>query len=135
MTAQIHEILIFEGEVTSMAYCPPIPIGHPRIIEVDLEKADSDNFDDYILFSSACWREYQGKWEIKDGLFYLVDLRGKFQLLGKGPLLADWFSGVIRVPRGKMLKYIHMGFESVYEQEVHVKIEKGKVISSKVINN
>ncbi|MGI0015521.1 MAG: hypothetical protein ACREBU_19060, partial [Nitrososphaera sp.] len=34
MTAQIHEKLIIDGEKTSMAFCPPLPIGHPRIVAV-----------------------------------------------------------------------------------------------------
>lgn len=116
MTAQIHERLIFDGEETSMAFCPPLPKGHSRIIEIDPDKA---------LFSTACWRGYQGTWEIKDGQFYLVGLGGRFRLQGEEPLLADWFSGVLRIPRGEMLQYVHMGFGSVFEEEVHVKIVRG----------
>lgn len=50
-------------------------------------------------------------------------------------MLADWFSGVIRIPRGEMLHYVHMGFGSVFEQELHIKIERGVVVNSRVIDN
>jgi hypothetical protein len=72
---------------------------------------------------------------ILDRLFYLIGLRGQFMLVGNEPLLADWFSGVIRIPRGKMLHYVHMGFGSVYEQELHIKIEQGRVVRSRLIDN
>lgn len=134
MTAQIHERLIFDGQETSMAFCPPLPEGHSRVIEIDPDKAEHDDSDS-ILFSTACWRGYQGTWEIKDEQFYLVDLRGRFRLQGEEQLLADWFSGVLRIPRGEMSQYVHMGFGSIFEEEVHVKIVAGKVVALRVINN
>jgi hypothetical protein len=134
MTAQMHECLTYDGEETSMAFCPPLPMGHPRIIEVDPQQARQDASDS-ILFSTACWRGYQGTWEVRDGKFYLVSLRGRFRLQGYEPLLADWFSGVLRIPRGGLLQYVHMGFGSVYEEEVHVKIERGQLVASRLVNN
>jgi hypothetical protein len=134
MTAQLHERLIFNGEETSMAFCPPLPDKHPRILSADSGEAARDETD-FILYSTACWRCYQGTWEIKDGRFYLVALRGRFRLSPGEPLLADWFTGVIRIPRGKLLQYVHMGFGSVYEEEVHVKIERGVVVASRTIDN
>jgi len=117
-----------------MAFCPPLPEKHPRIIEIDPDKAEHDEAD-FIQFSTACWRGYQGTWEIKNGQFYLVGLRGRLRLQGKEPLLADWFSGVLRIPSGEILQYVHMGFGSVFEEEVHVKIVSGKVVALRVINN
>ena len=135
MTAQIHEILIYEGEELSMAYCPPIPEGHPRIVQVEVDKREYDPQEGKFLFSTGCWRRYQGSWEVKGGRFYLTGLRGLYQLVGDEPLLADWFSGILRIPRGKLLQYVHMGFGSVYEKELHVKIEQGVVVSSRMIDN
>jgi hypothetical protein len=134
MTAQVHERLILEGEETSMAFCPPLPENHARIRELDsaeLERASLPG----ILTSTACWRGYVGTWEIKGGWFYLVDIVGRYRLDGSGPILADWFTGVIRIPRGERLHYVHMGFGSVYEEELHVKIEKGEVVRSRVFDN
>lgn len=135
MTAQIPELLILNGTATTMTYCPPLPVEHPRIVEADQKSGAVAKEDSALLYSTACWRQYQGSWEIKDGRFFLTGLRGRLRLDGRDPLLADWFNGVIRIPRGKMLQYIHMGFGSVYEQELHIKIENGIVVDSRVIDN
>ena len=132
MTAQVGEILIFDGEEMSMAFCPPLPNLHPSIIELKDEDLENDNI---IIGSTACWRGYIGTWEIKNGWFYLTDITGRYKMADKNPILADWFSGVIRVPKGKLLQYIHADFASVYEQDTYIKIEKGKVINSKVVDN
>jgi hypothetical protein len=132
MTAQFGERLINEGEETSMAYCPPLPKGHPRIIRVEDQHI---RVEDRQFFSTACWRRYQGTWEIREGRFYLTGLRGRLRLLGDEALPADWFTGMLRIPRGKMLQYVHMGFESIYEEEVHVQIENGRVMTSRVVSN
>jgi len=134
MTAQVHEQLIFEGKETSMAFCPSIPEGHPRIIELSREELQSDNVDP-IIFSTACWRGYIGTWEVKEGQFNLVNIKGRYKLIGDDLIPADWFSGVIRIPQGELLHYVHMGFGSVYEEEIHLKIEKGKVVKSRVVDN
>jgi hypothetical protein len=134
MTAQIHEELILDGEKTSMAFCPELPDQDPRIVEIEPGEAKRDA-NSRMVFSTACWRGYQGTWEIRDGRFYLVGLRGRFRLRGAEPILADWFSGVLRIPKGEMLHYVHMGFGSVFEQEVHVKVERGLVTASRVVDN
>ena len=135
MTAQVHEDLIYEGEKTSMAFCPPLPATHPRIVELSEEEARDNNVDEGSVFSTACWREYIGTWEIKDGRFYLVDLKGVFKLDGDEPLFADWFTGVLRIPEGEMLHYVHMGFGSVFERERLVKIESGVVTKTSMLDN
>ncbi len=134
MTAQLHESLILEGERMSMAFCPPIPEDHPRIVKLTEEEMKELDLP-YLLFSTACWRGYIGHWEIKDGRFYLRKIAGCYKVIGDEPIFADWFSGIIKVPKGKLLHYVHMEFESVFEQELHIAIEKGKVVSSCVIDN
>ena len=124
MTAQVHERLIFDGVETSMAFCSPLPECHSRIIN---REQDS--------ISTGCWRGCQGTWEIREGRFYLAGLAGRFELVESDPLFAEWFTGVLRVPRGKMLAYVHMGFGSVYEEEVHIQVRHGVVTSTRVIDN
>jgi hypothetical protein len=131
MTAQIHETLILNGEETAMDFCPPLPANDPRIVEIDEEARDRES----ILFSTACWREYMGTWEIKDSTFYLVNLEGRLKLASESPIFADWFTGVLRIPQGDILHYVHMGFGTVYEKELHIKIEDGLVTESTTIDN
>jgi hypothetical protein len=129
MTAQIPEELILEGERTTMACCPELPEGHPRLVARDPGAAT-----DPVLTSTACWPGYQATWEIRAGRFYLVAVRGRYALQGEGPLFADWYSGVLRVPRGEVLHYVHMGFETVYEQELYIKVEQGVVVASRLVD-
>jgi hypothetical protein len=120
MTAQMHEKLILNGEQTSMTSCPEIPEWNDRITRSDKP-----------LMNTACWRGYVGTWEIKANMLFLVSLEGMYHLEGSEPLFADWFSGTLWVPRGKMLQYIHMGFESIYESELLIEVEKGLVVRRK----
>lgn len=139
MTAQRHEVLIVNGIERSMAYCPPIPRNHDLIIDINDVEMNEEQIKEFGLNEriscTDCWRDYVGTWEIKDNEFHLKDIEGKYKLLSKEKILADWFTGVIRIPKGEMLRYIHMGFASVYESEIHIQIEKGIVIKSKEIDN
>ena len=124
MTAQKHEILILNGEICSMAFCPPIP----------------ENLDNIIsrrryMSSTACWRGYIGEWEIKEGKFYLNRISGRLKKVDAKPIFAEWFSGVIRIPNGDLILGVNMGFGSVYEKEIHIKIAKGIVVKQREISN
>jgi len=134
LTAQVPEELIYQGEITVMTFCPELPEGHPRVAAVPEDELDRREIDP-IIFSTACWRQYIGTWEIREGCLYLVNLRGRWKLQGSDPLFADWFSGVLRIPRGEMLEYVHMGFGSVFEQEVQVKVERGLVTAERTVDN
>ncbi len=83
---------------------------------------------------SSCWRGYQGTWEIRDDRFYLVEVAGTPSYMGRAPILADWFTGVLRIPRGEMLAYRHMGFASQYEAELHIKVERGVVKERRLLS-
>ena len=132
-----------------MAFCPPLPLYDIHIVELsdkEIKEITSqfsrENFlsgkvksDDMIIYSTACWRQYVGTWEIKDGRLYLVGLKGRFKYVGDEPLFADWFTGVLRIPRGENIIYVHMGFGSVYEKELHVKVENGVVTNTRIVDN
>jgi len=127
MTAQQHEVLIIDGKRTSMAFCPPLPKTEPILQE-----------DGNITFmlDSSLWRGYVGTWVIKNDKFYLNEIKSySIRLVEKCPMLATWFSGTLRVPEGELLEYIHLGFGSVYEHELHIKIKKGIVIKTKTTDN
>lgn len=135
MTAQAHELLIVEGKETSMAFCPPLPESHPKLEELSTEEPQNqDNLPSFV-FSTACWRQYIGTWELKDGKFYLKDIKGRYRLTDNTPIFADWVTAVLRIPDGDVLHYVHMGFGSVYEFENHIKIENGVVTDERRIDN
>lgn len=91
---------------------------------------------------SAAWRGYQGQWAIRDGKLYLDALianpcsKPERQLPLKaffpgtsGPVLAEWFTGSLTVPQGKLVRYEHMGYASRYERYLVIKVERGKVVA------
>jgi hypothetical protein len=149
MTAQIREILVLDGRRLGMAFCPPLP--SPRrqtqgLSEQEKEAgrigawqrlaaASAGGSDDRFIGSTACWRRYRGTWEIIDDRLYLMHVEGRFERLGDLPLLADWFTGVLRVPVGDELLYVHMGFGSVYERELHIRVEGGRVTGRREYDN
>lgn len=124
MTAQAHEILILNGHKTSMACCPPLPEKEPRIVK-----------STQTTISSACWRGYIGTWEINQGRFFLVGLRGNYNLGEGEPIFAYWFSGEITIPEGEILNYVHGGFATVYEREQRITINGGVVVKTCTVDN
>lgn len=130
MTAQAHEILILDGEDTSMMTCPRLPKNHPRLIREFNHGWARRN----VTRSTACWRKYIGTWEIRNDTFFLRSVIGAYLLRGDEPLKADWYSGTLRVPRGERIQYVHMGFGSVYEEELYIRIRRGRVVTRNLRN-
>jgi len=135
MTAQIAERLHYDGEAHALCDTPLWEYFRLTGIEPDFESN-----------CTALWRGYVGTWEILDGRLYLVGLNG---ILKNGAIatvatffpnnpdrvFAHWYSGKLRLPRGKMLKYIHMGYASIYEEDVLITLDKGMVTNTKIRNN
>jgi len=137
-TAQFPDSLLYNGETVSIFSNPLEPFF----------TAENPRPDKLFKYScTACWRGYIAFWEIKDKTLYLVkviegtcsndapeiDMSKIFRK--KLPVEAVWFSGVLRIPRGKMLSYVHMGYGSVYEKELYLAFEKGKLIKEEIVDN
>ncbi|MBT7790418.1 MAG: hypothetical protein HN757_16225 [Calditrichaeota bacterium] len=136
MTAQIHEKIRYQGKRMRLASTPHFPEDHPRInlsTEKEVETLATDSKTE-IIFSTACWREYIGSWSIRRGKLYLTKLEGRFRLEGKEAPFADWFTGELRILSGKLLEYVHSGFNSVYEEEIILTVAEGVVKETDVIN-
>lgn len=146
-TAQFPEKLIRDGKELPM-YSTPLASYLEHHPDVKLPSPGAS--------STALWRGYVGTWSIKEDKLFLVKIEqqevtknkgGEFDFgwrevplnrifpKAKGPVLADWHNGVLRVPQGKELHYIHMGFESIYEEDMLFLIEKGRVIRSIELKN
>jgi hypothetical protein len=154
MTIQIHENLILDGQLIGMPCCPSLPFHHPRLVELTDEEiqvlwkrihtcnainrsagryiATSTDKLGLILASTACYRRYLGTWEVRDGQLFLISIEGSFKLLGSQPLLADWFTGLLRVPRGPIVdENVRTDFGSVYRKELHILVERGRVTGTR----
>lgn len=125
MTAQAHEHLILDGQPTTLACCPALPLEHPRLVRIP----------ERHIRSTGCWRGYVGTWEIRQDVLYLCSVDGLYSLSGDEPLLADWVTESLRVPCGKLLRYTHMEFLSVYEEECFITVEKGRVTGRRWVDH
>ena len=135
MTAQVHEKIRYQGKRMRLASCPHFPEDHPRIRHSSEKEVDNLKEDNktVIMFSTACWRGYIGSGSIRQGKLYLTKLEGHFRLEGKDALFAEWFTGELRILNGRLLEYVHSGFNSVYEQEIILTLEQGVVKETAVI--
>ena len=135
MTAQIGEKLCYEGHEVSMC-------SEPLGAYFELSGINPE-FD---FSCTALWRGYVGTWEIRDDRFYLIGLSGTLKDGTEATVatffpdfpervLAHWYSGQLRIPKGKMLEYVHMGYGSTYEEDLFITIEKGVVTKTSVQHN
>lgn len=135
MTAQIAEVLVFEG-VTHHMLATPLD---------DFFKLGGHN-PGFQANNTALWRGYVGSWEIVDHRLYLTQLRGRLKSgldasMGsvfpgfEVRVFAHWFSGTIRLPMGKLLQYVHSGFASRYERDVFLEIESGVLAYKRECHN
>ena len=135
MTAQIPENLIYEGQQVPMCTHPLsdyFALGGKHL------KSEMN--------CTALVRRYIGRWEIFDGRLYLIALHGKLEdgkeaslatLFPDYPdrVFAHWYSGTLRIPQGKRLNYVHQGYQSVFERDLYLEIERGIVRCSRIQHN
>lgn len=127
MTAQCREKLTYKGEAFSMATEPLCNY---------LKNRKEIKF---VAPSTACWRGYIGEWIIEDYKLYLVNINAyiegynevglDFLFPNKTRVFAEWFSGEIRIPHGKMLEYVHQGYASLFEKELSLILENGVLVN------
>ena len=133
MTAQIKELLLYKGKKIGMATEPLEPYLQNR---KDI---------DFLFRSTACSRGYFGIWELRDKKLFIIKLKGcikdykevdlNYLFPNKNEVFADWFSGDIRIPQGKMLQYVHLGYKSIFEKDLLLKLEDGVLVDERVIDN
>lgn len=135
MTAQIAERLIWDGQEHAL-------LSNPLSSYFELG-GDKPAFQST---STALWRGYVGTWEIKGDRLYMVALKGVLEDGREARLdtvfpgfpdrvFAHWFSGTLRVPQGKRLNYVHMGYASTYERDLILTLQKGVLVGQEVITN
>ena len=135
MTAQIAEKLLYQGRRVAMLTNP--------LTDYFALGGFNPRFESR---STALWRGYVGGWEIVDDRLYLVSLDGTLEDGTDATLetvfpgfpdrvFAHWYSGSVRIPQGKQLEYVHMGYASKFEQDLFLEIERGVVVATRVRQN
>jgi hypothetical protein len=130
MTAQLHERVLIEGKQETLCTEPLAPFLKRLKRKPEFERV-----------GSVLWRNYLGSWEIEDGRLYLIGLEATLiennrrkpatlETLFPGypdRVFAHWYSGRLRVPMGRLLKYRHAGFLSEWESDLFISVIKGHV--------
>ena len=103
--------------------------------------------------TDTCRRGYVATWEIRNDQLFIKSIEGAYQrrtfFLGRENVRyslrnifpragnriakATWYSGKLRIPKGKMTAYDD-GYDARFEQELIVTIEKGNVVKMVTID-
>lgn len=146
-TAQQPDVLLYDGKKYSL-------LANPLESYYNEERAKPRFFTRPGSVSTGNWRGYVATWKIEEDFLYLVNIDSWIceslgsekckkadlkELFGEKyqdeKVKADWFTGELRVPDGELLQYVHMGYGSIYEREIILKVEAGKITGKKVIDN
>ena len=139
-TEQIPDILIWKNDTISL-YSNPLG-SYPKLDDLNLFG------DQNAGYSTACWRGYIAEWKIIDNSLYLsniyscdyaysenkikADLKKLFpKEYYNGIVSANWYSGELSVPDGKLINQEL----KIYESEWILSLKKGTVINKKKFDN
>ncbi len=137
-TAQILDSLHYKGNKYDLLCDPLVPY-----FELFPGKQPSGK-----LSPSNNWRGYVSTWKIEDQKLLLVDVttaesydtqayvvRRKSVLRevfpGQEKVVAEWFSGLLVIPAGKMVSRAHRGYDYIYEKYLLVRVIGGTVTKEK----
>lgn len=128
-TSQIGDLLIYQGDTLLL---------HTNPLEQYLNSKTERAINDFPLewTSTACYRGYKATWLLSNDSLYLICLqKGCFsgtpeffnlkQEFGANRVFARWFTGKGIVPKGKLLRYVHSGYDSYFEKELVLTFNKG----------
>lgn len=137
-TEQVGDILIYEGDTMDL-------FSNPLEMYSGADSLRSKWFGNQNNFiNTACWRGYVAEWRIIENHLYLsniftcqfnddstkANLGDFFALTPEGYVQADWFSGTLYIPEGRLIQYAHSGYDGIFEFEKMIVIRNGKLTDS-----
>ena len=130
-TAQRPDKIIYQGQTYSL---------HSNPMEAYFSK-HPDKKPKTSQPSTALWRGYVATFEFKDEELFLKDIEVKYrdtienaykwrsvleEVFPEGEnLKIDWLTGLLVIPYGELVNYVHMGYGSTYENYILLEIDKG----------
>ncbi len=150
-TGQAPDVLIYDHKIYDL-FSNPLE----SYYKSEKEKPAFRVHPNIISVSSGNWRGYVATWEIVEDVLYLrgidawicdyskkimddckrADLKAIFGAkCENGKVQGDWFTGDLRIPDGKQLQYVHMGYGSVYERDILLTVKAGKIVGKTVVDN
>ncbi len=135
-TAQQPDILIYMEKKHSI-YTNPLEVYF---------KTYPDKRPKTSIISTGNWRGYVATFEIIDSTLFLRDIEvvggdGKNGLRtrsamdevfpGQKAIALEWFNGLLTLPYGQLIHYVHMGYSSAYENYTILEIRHGTLTKTK----
>ena len=138
-TGQISDKIIYKGEKYSLNTNP---------LESFFEKNPGLRPEPDVM-STALWRGYVATFEIQDNQLFVNDisievddtLNGSDKTKwisalnqvfpGQKQIKVDWMTGLLVIPNGKLVNYVHMGYASTYKNYIILEIDKGNLVQEK----
>src|SRR5258708_6631795 len=139
-TAQFPDKILYQGEKYNLNSNP---------LESYFEKYP-DKRPKGGVQSTALWRGYVATFEVKDSQLFLKDIaveiwddsagqssKTKWKSVmnevfaSQEVVKIDWFTGLLVIPYGKLINYVHMGYGSAFENYYLLEFEKGDFKRSK----
>jgi len=131
MTAQVGDRLRIGGRDVEMLSVP---------LEVYFEKHGHPEFASPV---TCLWRGYVASWEFVNDWLSLVGVAGWLQTKNgtiasqnlplvavmpgfTGDTRATWFTGTLRLPRGRIIKREHLGFHRLHARDYLIEVECGR---------
>jgi hypothetical protein len=134
LTAQYPDKITFKGKEYNLNSNP---------LEPYFEKYP-DNRPKGGIMSTALWRGYVAHFEIIDDQLFVTDIKIEVHdenskdsypykwisayeqvFPNKEKVKIDWYTGILILPHGKMVEYVHMGYASTYSKYWLLEIDKG----------
>lgn len=139
-TGQIPDYLIYKGDTVAIFSNP---------LEQYFERTGKSELIDFVgCGSTACWRGYKAFWELKNDSLFLRQITSCHndcgleiknanlnKMFGTNDVFANWFTGLLLIPQGKRIQYIHMGYASIYERELHISFKNGIQTNERTVSN
>jgi len=136
-TAQYPDIIIYNGKEYDLIVNP---------MEIYFENFP-ERRPQASLRSTALWRGYIAAFEIIQNELWIVDIKievrtsdigaKKFTsewvsvikecLDGNSRMKVNWYNGLLIIPYGEMVNYVHMGYASTYEKYFILEIHNGNL--------
>lgn len=141
-TAQLPNNLIYKGE-SYLLYTNPLESyfnEHPE------KKPEAE------ILSTNLWRGYLATFEIIDGIMYVKDIQIKVRpakLKAETMFISvidevfptreerklDWYNGLLLIPMGEVVQYVHMGYATEYEKYMLMEIVQGNLTEERTYSN
>jgi hypothetical protein len=143
-TAQLPDKIFFEGKEYEL-YSNPLE---------SYFNSYPDKKPKSHLISTGLWRGYIATFEIRDSQLFVIDIQletwdstdkkitgVKLKSVmaevfpGQKAVKVDWLTGLLVLPYGELVGYVHMGYGSTYEHYFLLEVNKGNYIKSKQFDN